>query len=83
MRKGIPVSKSDVEARIWALERTVAKLLEARGPSGRTKDWRRTVGMFSGNELMKEIDAAGQKIRDEDRQRVRRRGTKRRRQTGK
>jgi len=46
------------------------------------KDWRRTVGMFSGNELMKEVDAAGAKLRAQDRQRARRRGTKRRR-TGK
>jgi hypothetical protein len=35
--------------------------------------------MFAGNDLMKEIDAAGQKIREEDRQRVRRRGNGRRR----
>ncbi len=43
------------------------------------KDWKRTVGMFSGNELMKEIDAAGQRIRDQDRQRARGRASKRRR----
>jgi hypothetical protein len=68
-----------VEQRISALERTVAKLVQCRETAGLVKDWKRTVGMFSGNELMKEIDAAGQKIREEDRQQARRRGNGRRR----
>jgi hypothetical protein len=68
-----------VEERISSLERTVAQLVQSRETASRAKDWKRTVGMFSGNELMKEIDAAGQKIREEDRQRVRRRGNGRRR----
>jgi hypothetical protein len=32
--------------------------------------------MFSGNELMKEMDAAGQNIRELDRQKARRRGVR-------
>jgi len=72
------MSQAKVEERISALERTVADLLQSRS-AGRLKDWKRTVGMFSGNKLMKEIDAAGQKIRNLDRQHARRRGIKRRR----
>ena len=73
------MSQMSVEERISALERTVAQLVQSRETASPVKDWRRTVGMFSGNELMKEIDAAGQKIREDDRQRVRRRSISRRR----
>lgn len=71
------MSAANVEERILALERTVAELVRAQQPPAQEKDWKRTVGMFSGNQLMKEIDAAGQKIREQDRQRARKRGTKR------
>ncbi len=73
------MSQMSVEERISALERTVAQLVQSRQTASRTKDWKRTVGMFSGNELMKEIDAAGQMIREQDRQRGRQRGNGRRR----
>jgi hypothetical protein len=72
------MSQTNVEERIAALERAVAQLVQSRKAS-RVKDWKRTVGMFSGNELMKAIDAASQKIRNQDRQQARRRETKRRR----
>jgi hypothetical protein len=72
------MSQMSVEERLSALERTVAELVQSRQTAGRGKDWRRTVGMFSGNELMKQIDAAGQKLRELDRQRARGRGTNRR-----
>lgn len=70
------MSQPTVKERVSALERVVAELVQSRLPAGRVKDWRRTVGMFSGNELMKEIDAAGQKLREQDRQRERGRGMK-------
>lgn len=73
------MSQTNVEERISALERAVAELARTRAPDGRVKDWKRTVGMFSGNELMKEIDAAGEKIRELDRQRARRGRTRPRR----
>jgi hypothetical protein len=73
------MAQGSVEERISALERTVAELIQSRRLTNRAKDWKRTVGMFSGNELMKQIDAAGRKIREQDRQRARKRGTKRRR----
>ena len=34
------------------------------------KDWRRTVGMFRNDPVMKEIIEAGRRIREEDRQQV-------------
>ncbi len=73
------MSQTNVEERISALERTVAKLVELQGRGRRDRDWKRTVGMFSGNELMKQIDAAGREIREQDRRRARRRPSKRRR----
>jgi hypothetical protein len=75
------MSQTSVEERITALERTVAELVQSQRLDSRVKGWKRTVGMFSGNELMKEIDAAGQKIRNLDRQRARRRVNKRHRIT--
>ena len=54
-----------LEERVAALENKVYQLL--RG-SRRQKDWRRTLGMFAGDELMKEIDAEARKIREADRQ---------------
>ncbi|MBC8114474.1 MAG: hypothetical protein H7062_08865 [Candidatus Saccharimonas sp.] len=33
-----------------------------------SKDWRRTVGMFRNDPIMKEIIEAGRRIREEDRQ---------------
>jgi hypothetical protein len=74
----VSMAQASVEERISALERAVAELVQSGRLGGRVKDWKRTVGMFSGNKLMKAIDAAGQKIREQDRQRARRRGSKRR-----
>ena len=42
------------------------------------KDWRRTVGMFSGDEVMKRIDAAGQAIRQKERDAAKRKKPARR-----
>lgn len=73
------MSNANVEERLSALERTLAELIRSRRPSGREKDWKRTVGMFSGDELMKEIDAAGRRIREQDRRQARRRPRRRKR----
>jgi hypothetical protein len=56
--------------RIADLEREVHHL-KARLEDVTRKDWRRTVGMFSGDEVMKQIDEAGRKIREADRERAR------------
>ncbi len=40
--------------------------------TGRDKDWRRTLGMFTGDELMKRIDDQALKYREADRKKSRR-----------
>jgi hypothetical protein len=57
-------NSATLEERVAVLESKVEQL--ARG-SRRQKDWRRTLGMFAGDELMKEINAEGRKIREADR----------------
>ena len=54
--------------RIEVLERELA---EQRLQTVRKKDWRRTVGMFTGNDFMKQVDAEGEAIREADREAVR------------
>ena len=62
------VTLESLAERVAALERHLA---EQRVKASRKKDWRRTVGMFTGNEFMKQIDAEGQAIREADRQAAR------------
>ena len=57
-----------LEQRLAALEKEVAQLRQAQQPRPCFKDWRQAVGMFPGNEFMKQIDEAGRAIRDADRQ---------------
>jgi hypothetical protein len=59
-----------LEDRVLALERQMATLKAALHTGARPKDWRRTVGMFTGDEGMKRIDEAAQKLRAADRARV-------------
>ena len=56
-----------LEERVAVLEKAVAQLLRAEPSAPRFKDWRRAIGMFPGNELQQEIDAAGAQIRAADR----------------
>jgi hypothetical protein len=44
----------------------------------RTKDWRRTRGAFTGDDLMKQVFDEGRKIREVERKRAQRRGGKKR-----
>lgn len=44
------MSHATVEERVSTLGRTVAELVRSQSRPGRVKDWRRTVGMFSGGE---------------------------------
>lgn len=64
------MSEITLEERVTTLEKLVEELMHKAGPSGRTKDWRRTVGMFAGDPIMKEIIEEGRRIREEDRQRA-------------
>jgi hypothetical protein len=51
--------------RIEAIEQKMAE--QAEQPPTRKKDWQRVVGMFTGSEFMKQVDAEGQTIREAER----------------
>lgn len=59
-----------LEERVQALEQKVASLTVAGARQKKPKDWRLAIGLFPNNELMKQIDAAGQAIRDAERRRA-------------
>jgi hypothetical protein len=58
----------NLEQRVAALEKEMARLRQDRQPRPCFKDWRRAVGMFPGDDFMKQIDEAGRAIREADRQ---------------
>jgi hypothetical protein len=55
-----------LEERVTQLERFVDELRHRSDASVRKKDWRRTIGMFDGDPIMKEIIEEGRRIREED-----------------
>lgn len=59
------------ELTLESLARRVAtlekELAEQKTRSAQKKDWRRTVGMFTGSEFQKQVDAEGHAIREADR----------------
>jgi hypothetical protein len=65
------MSATALEERVAALEKKVKALEIAIADGGLTKDWRSTVGMFSGDEGMKRIDEAGRKWRETERRKAR------------
>ena len=71
------MSVRSLEQRLAALEQEVAALKQALANGSRVKDWRRTVGMFEGDETMMEIDRLTLKYREDDRKKARRRFAKR------
>lgn len=64
------MSQNGFAARIDALEKEVAEL-RAELARLQPRDWRSTIGMFSGDEVMKEIMAEALKIREKDREKAR------------
>ncbi len=64
------MSQATLEERVAALEKLVGALLANSSPTGRTKDWRRTRGAFTQDDLMKRIFEEGRKIRDLERKHV-------------
>ena len=66
------MSDSKLEQRIPTLEQQMRDVLESiQSASSRdsvTKDWRESVGMFDDHPLMRQIDEAGQLIRQQDRE---------------
>jgi len=64
------MSQITLEERVAALEKTVAHLLVQVRTRADGKDWRDAIGMFGNDDVMKEIDREGQRIREEDRRRA-------------
>jgi hypothetical protein len=60
------MSQADLEQRVAALEKQMSALRED-GIGVRRKDWQRTIGMFTCDEVMEQIFAEGRKIREADR----------------
>ncbi|HTK76180.1 MAG TPA: hypothetical protein VL371_13035 [Gemmataceae bacterium] len=58
--------------RIKALELQIRDVRMSIGNAQDEKQWWRTIGMFSGDEVMKRIDEAGRKIREAEREKARR-----------
>ena len=64
------MSHATLEERVAALEKQVGELLAGRAGVGRAKDWRRTRGAFTGDDLMKQVFEEGRRIREAQRRRV-------------
>ncbi len=67
------MSQPTLDERVCALEQEVARLSKAHAPERQSpkKDWRATLGMFAGDEIMKEIIEEGRRIRDRSREQTR------------
>ena len=55
-----------LDERMTRVEQLVDELVRKSEKQAPVKDWRRTVGMFDGDPVMKEIIEAGRRIREED-----------------
>jgi hypothetical protein len=64
-----------LEQRVAVLEQELAEL---KSRTGRAKDWRRTIGMFTDNAEMKELFAEAMKLREADRKKAHRRQPRKR-----
>jgi hypothetical protein len=73
---GTNMKQKTLEERVAALEQRVAELSDAIKKGTAEKDWRSTVGMFSGDEVMKRIDEAGRKWREAERRKAKRKPAK-------
>lgn len=66
--------ESQLERRVAKLERVVASL-----KTSRSKDWRRTIGMFTGDADMQRLFEEAMKLREADRAKARRKPSRTRR----
>jgi hypothetical protein len=69
--------QTGLEKRVRVLEEEVAALKVRAQIGDDGKDWRRTIGMFTGNEEMKAIDEWCLAEREKERERARKNGRKR------
>ena len=67
-----------LEKRVAELERQMAELRQTEPSTSRAKDWRRTIGMFDGDEVMKRILDEALKYREQNRKEARRKPAARR-----
>ena len=72
------MGEKTLEQRVAELETRVATLQTIVANGQRPKDWRRTIGMFTGDDGMKELFAEAMKLREKDREKARRRSAKQR-----
>ena len=75
------MAKRSLQERAAALEREVTELKAAARNGTHQKDWEGTVGMFSGDELRKRVDARILKAREDERRKARRRDSGKRAST--
>jgi regulator of replication initiation timing len=75
------MTRATLEERMNALEKQVAALQAQVQKLIHPKDWRNVVGMFDDDEVMKRIDEAGRKIREEDRRKTMPKPSKSKRRT--
>jgi hypothetical protein len=73
------MARNNIEGRLAVLEAEVLRLRGEVERLNRPRDWRSVIGMFTGDEFMKEVDEAGRRIRERDRQEGRKQKTARRR----
>lgn len=71
------MSNQTLEQRVTALERRLAELEAAEMNGLREKNWERTFGMFTGDEVSKRVDAEILNARELERKKARSRGTRR------
>ena len=62
--------ETNLEQRVIKLEQMMDTLLQTLDLPARKKDWRRTAGMFDGDQLMKELIEEGQRVREQDRRKT-------------
>lgn len=72
------MSNASLEERVTNIERLVAQLQAAQPHVPGPQDWRRTIGMFSDDEVMKRIMDNALKYREADRAKARKRFAKQR-----
>jgi tetrahydromethanopterin S-methyltransferase subunit B len=63
------MAPTTIEERVSRLEQLVDQLVGAKPASSQPgrDDWQKTIGMFAGDPVMKEIIEAGRQIREDDR----------------
>jgi len=66
------MASNDLEQRVAALEAEVAQLKAKPATDAARKSWRAAMGMFTGDEGMKQVFDAALKLREADRRKARR-----------